>query len=97
MAVDDAGAGFASLRHILELRPAFVKVDRSLIADINSDPVRRALMVGMRHFTGSAGCRLIAEGIETEEELAALLALQVPLGQGYLLGPPAPVTSVTPV
>ncbi|CAN5802735.1 hypothetical protein BH20CHL8_BH20CHL8_11470 [soil metagenome] len=51
----------------------------------------------MRHFAGSAGCRLIAEGIETEEELAALLALHVPLGQGYLLGPPAPVAPVTPV
>ncbi|CAN5772779.1 hypothetical protein BH20CHL8_BH20CHL8_05520 [soil metagenome] len=51
----------------------------------------------MRHFAGAAGCRLVAEGIETEEELAALLALQVPLGQGYLLGPPAPVAPVTPV
>lgn len=96
MAVDDAGAGFSSLRHILELRPAFVKVDRSLVADINADPVRRALMVGMRHFAGSAGCRLVAEGIETEEELAALIALQVPLGQGYLLGPPASLTPVKP-
>jgi EAL domain-containing protein (putative c-di-GMP-specific phosphodiesterase class I) len=90
MAVDDAGAGFASLRHILELRPAFVKLDRSLVAGIDGDPVRRALIVGMCHFARSAGCRLIAEGIETEAELAALLELDVPLGQGYLLGDPAP-------
>jgi PAS domain S-box-containing protein len=90
MAVDDAGAGFSSFRHILELRPAFVKLDRSLVAGIDSDPVRQALIAGMRHFAVSAGCRLVAEGIETEEELAMLLALEVPLGQGFLLGRPAP-------
>ena len=93
LAVDDAGAGFASLRHILELRPAFVKLDRSLIADIDGDPVRQALIVGMRHFARSAGCRLIAEGIETEAEKATLLELQIRLGQGYLLGPPAPAAA----
>ena len=93
LAVDDAGAGFASLRHILELRPAFVKLDRSLIAGIDGDPVRQALIVGMRHFARSAGCRLIAEGIETEAEKATLLELQIRLGQGYLLGPPAPAAA----
>ncbi len=90
MAVDDAGAGFSSFRHILELRPAFVKLDRSLIAGIDGDPVRQALIAGMSHFAASAGCRLVAEGIETEAELATLIALEVPLGQGYLLGYPAP-------
>ena len=89
MAVDDAGAGFSSFRHILELRPAFVKLDRSLIAGIDSDPVRQALIAGMSHFASSAGCRLVAEGIETEAELATLIELEVPLGQGYLLGIPA--------
>lgn len=91
MAVDDAGAGFASLRHILELRPAFVKLDRSLMAGIDGDPVRQALIVGISHFAASAGCQLIAEGIETEGELAALLKLEIPLGQGFLLGPLAPM------
>jgi PAS domain S-box-containing protein len=91
MAVDDAGAGFSSFRHILELRPSFVKLDRSLVAGIDTDPVRQALIAGMRHFAVSAGCRLVAEGIETEAELAALVALEVPLGQGYLLGYPEPV------
>jgi PAS domain S-box-containing protein len=90
LAVDDAGAGFASFRHVLELRPAFVKLDRSLVADIDGDPVRQALMVGMSHFAKSVGCRLIAEGIETNAELATLMELGVPLGQGYLLGRPAP-------
>ena len=93
MAVDDAGAGFASLRHILELRPAFVKLDRSLVAGIDGDPIRQALIVGMRHFARSASCRLIAEGIETEAEMAALLDLDIPFGQGYLLGRPAPAAA----
>lgn len=90
MAVDDAGAGFSSFRHILELRPAFVKLDRSLVAGIDGDPVRQALIAGMCHFASSAGCRLVAEGIETEAEMATLVELEVPLGQGYLLGYPVP-------
>ena len=90
LAVDDAGAGFSSFRHILELRPAFVKLDRSLVAGIDADPVRQALIAGMCHFARSAGCRLVAEGIETEAELATLVELEVPLGQGFLLGYPAP-------
>ena len=90
-AVDDAGAGFASLRHILELKPAFVKLDRWLIADLETDSARQAMIVGLRHFARATGCRLIAEGIETEDELAILLALNIRLGQGYLLGRPGPI------
>ena len=86
LAVDDAGAGFASLRHILELRPAFVKLDRSLISGLEADDVRQAMIVGLRHFARATGCRLIAEGIETDAELTALRALDIHLGQGYLLG-----------
>jgi PAS domain S-box-containing protein len=88
LSVDDAGAGFASLRHILELRPAFVKLDRSLIASLESDEARQAMIVGLRHFARSVDCQLIAEGIETEAELAVLRGLDVGLGQGYLLGRP---------
>jgi EAL domain-containing protein (putative c-di-GMP-specific phosphodiesterase class I) len=90
LAVDDAGAGFASLRHIVELRPDFVKLDRSLVADIDGDPGRQAIVAGMRHFALATGCRLIAEGIETEAELATLRSLEIELGQGYLLGRPEP-------
>jgi EAL domain-containing protein (putative c-di-GMP-specific phosphodiesterase class I) len=88
IAVDDAGAGFASLRHIVELDPAFVKLDRSLVAGIGSDAARRAVIAGMVRFAETAGLTLIAEGIETEEELAALRRGGVTLGQGYLLGRP---------
>jgi PAS domain S-box-containing protein len=91
LAVDDAGAGFASLRHVLELHPAFVKLDRSLVAGIESDEARHAMVVGLNHFARATGCRLIAEGIETDSELAVLRALDIPLGQGYLLGRPLPV------
>jgi EAL domain-containing protein (putative c-di-GMP-specific phosphodiesterase class I) len=91
LAVDDAGAGFSSLRHVLELHPAFVKLDRSLVAGIESDEARHAMVVGLNHFARATGCRLIAEGIETDSEFAVLRALDIPLGQGYLLGRPLPV------
>jgi EAL domain-containing protein (putative c-di-GMP-specific phosphodiesterase class I) len=91
LAVDDVGAGYASLRHILELHPDFVKLDRSLIAGVEVDEARQAMIVGLSHFARTTGCRLIAEGIETEAERKTLRALDIALGQGYLLGRPAPL------
>ena len=91
LAVDDAGAGYAGLRHILELRPQFVKLDISLVRNLDTDPARQAMVAGMDHFARNAGCELIAEGIETEGELAQLIHLGITLGQGYLLGKPGPV------
>ncbi len=90
VAIDDAGAGFANFRHILELRPTYVKLDRSLIEGIDKDLIRRELVRGMLPFVRAARCRLIAEGIETKAELAAIRVLGVPLGQGFLLGRAAP-------
>ena len=94
LAVDDAGAGFASLRHILELSPAFVKLDRWLVAGLETDEARQAMIVGLHHFASATGCRLIAEGIETDAELDVLRALDIRLGQGFLLGRPAALDSV---
>jgi EAL domain-containing protein (putative c-di-GMP-specific phosphodiesterase class I) len=91
LAVDDAGAGYAGLRHILELRPQFVKLDVSLVRNVDTDPARQAMVAGMAHFARDSGCELIAEGIETEDESAALVRLGVSLGQGYLFGVPAPI------
>jgi PAS domain S-box-containing protein len=88
LAVDDAGAGFASLRHILELRPAFVKLDRQVIMGIDDDEARQAMVAGLRHFAQNTGCWLIAEGVETAREMEALKALDVRYVQGYLLGRP---------
>jgi PAS domain S-box-containing protein len=93
LAVDDAGAGFASLRHILELRPAFVKLDRQVIMGINDDEARQAMVAGLRHFALNTGCWLIAEGVETAAELATLKALDVRYVQGFLLGRPVPLLS----
>ncbi|MEO8273460.1 MAG: EAL domain-containing protein, partial [Chloroflexota bacterium] len=89
VAIDDAGAGFASLRHVVELTPAFVKLDRSFIVGIAGDRARLAMVAGMVKFTQSLGIGLVAEGIEEEAELAALRSLGVDYGQGYLLGRPA--------
>jgi EAL domain-containing protein (putative c-di-GMP-specific phosphodiesterase class I) len=91
LAVDDAGAGFASFRHILELRPSFVKLDRWIVAGIDGDPARQALVAGMQQFARSTKCELIAEGVETANERAALVSLGIRLAQGYLFGEPGPL------
>jgi len=88
-AVDDAGAGYASLRHIIELRPRYVKLDRGLVNGIDADPIRQALVAGMLHFATSIGVEIIAEGVETEAERLTLQQLGVALGQGFLFGRPA--------
>jgi EAL domain-containing protein (putative c-di-GMP-specific phosphodiesterase class I)/DNA-binding response OmpR family regulator len=93
LAIDDAGSGFASLRHIFALQPAYVKLDIEWVRGIDRDPVRRALVSGLVYFGAETGCELIAEGIETDEELAALRGLGIQLGQGYLLGRPEPSPS----
>ena len=97
LAVDDAGAGFASLRHVLELRPDIIKLDRALIEGINADEPRMGLIAGLVSFGRIAGCQILAEGIETEAELVTLQALNVGLGQGYLLGRPVPIGSIAAV
>jgi EAL domain-containing protein (putative c-di-GMP-specific phosphodiesterase class I)/DNA-binding NarL/FixJ family response regulator len=96
VSVDDAGSGYASLRHILALRPAFVKLDISWVRDIDADPARQALVAGLVHFATEVGCWLIGEGIATEAELRTLRGLGVAFGQGYLLGRPLPATTRVP-
>jgi PAS domain S-box-containing protein len=98
LAVDDAGAGYTSLSHILELQPDFVKLDISLVRDIDTNPARQAMIAGMCHFAAQSGTTLIAEGIETDAEANKLRELGVPLGeagmlgQGYLFGRPRMLT-----
>ena len=96
VAVDDAGSGYASLRHILALRPAYVKLDMDWVRSIDADPARQALVAGLVHFAAEVGCQLIGEGVETEAESATLRRLGVPLGQGYLFGRPTPVRAPKP-
>ncbi len=92
--VDDAGAGYAGLHHILELHPDVVKLDISLVRDIDHDPARQALVSGMRHFANLTGTRLLGEGIETGAEAETLRSLGVDLGQGYYFGRPVPVEEI---
>jgi len=94
LAVDDAGAGFSSLRHILEVRPQFVKLDIGLVKGVATDLTRTALVAGFVRFAADASFDLIAEGIESEADRKALRRLGVGLGQGYLLGKPVPVAEV---
>ena len=90
VAVDDAGAGFASLRHILKLEPEFIKLDIGLVAGIAEDASQQALAAGLISFANKIDATIVAEGIERETELAALRDLGVEYGQGYYLGRPAP-------
>jgi len=90
LAVDDAGSGYASLRHILRLQPAYVKLDMEWVRGIADDPIRRSLVSGLAYFAAETGCVLIAEGVETEDECNALIELDVRLGQGFLFGRPEP-------
>ncbi|MDT7578782.1 MAG: hypothetical protein QOK35_42 [Pseudonocardiales bacterium] len=91
LAVDDAGSGFASLKHVMVLRPDFVKVDRDLVAGIDTDETKAAVVEALGMFTSRLDAWLIAEGVETTAELDRLLSLRVPLAQGYGLGLPRPV------
>lgn len=95
LAVDDAGAGVANFNHLVELRPDFVKIDAGLVRGVDADLSRQALVAGMLHFAATARCEVIAEGIETESERQALYRLGVHLGQGFLLGRPAPAIEWT--
>jgi EAL domain-containing protein (putative c-di-GMP-specific phosphodiesterase class I) len=89
VAVDDAGAGYASFRHILRLQPEWIKIDSSITSALDADPARAALAAALIGFARGTGSDVIAEGIETEEELRVLQSLGATAGQGYHLGRPA--------
>jgi EAL domain-containing protein (putative c-di-GMP-specific phosphodiesterase class I) len=91
IAVDDAGAGYAGLQQILGLRPDVIKLDVDLTGGIDADPVRRALAASLVKFSADTGAVIVAEGIETPEELRTLRELGVAWGQGYFLARPAPL------
>ncbi|MDP9385607.1 MAG: EAL domain-containing protein [Actinomycetota bacterium] len=88
LAVDDAGAGFASLRHILRLDPDLIKVDMALTQDIAGDRASRAVTRALTSFADEIGAVVVAEGVETAEQVAALRSLGVHYGQGFHLGRP---------
>lgn len=97
LSVDDAGSGYSSLTHILKLAPDFIKLDRELISGIDLDPVRRALVTSLVAFAADTGAEILAEGVETREELEAVRRLGVRYAQGYYLGRPAPIDALSDV
>lgn len=90
LAIDDAGAGYSTFRHILGLAPDFIKLDMSLTRDVHRDRTRRALAGALTRFAADTGSRIVAEGVETDVELATLRQFGVGLFQGYLVGRPQP-------
>ncbi len=95
LAIDDAGAGFASLRHIVRLAPDIIKLDISLTSGIDSDRTKRALATALISFAGEIGATVVAEGVETQAELSTLRELGVPRAQGYHLGRPMDADDLT--
>jgi EAL domain-containing protein (putative c-di-GMP-specific phosphodiesterase class I) len=95
IAVDDTGAGYASLRHILSIEPDLLKLDISLTRGIDHDLKRRALASALIAFAREIRISVIAEGVETAAELRALRALGVTKVQGYYLGRPMPLVDIT--
>jgi PAS domain S-box-containing protein len=91
LAVDDAGSGFSSLQHILNLRPDIIKLDRALVEGIDHDPARRALAGALMTFGAEIGAQVVAEGIENRREQTVLRRLGLRYGQGFHLGRPAPL------
>jgi len=90
LAIDDVGAGFSSLRHIVVTSPDVIKIDRSIVAGLDSDPVLSKLVHSLVEFGHGCDVRVVAEGIETAAEAAALRALGVDYGQGWHYGRPGP-------
>lgn len=96
LAIDDTGAGYSSFTHILQLAPELIKLDLGIVRGIDHDPVRRSLVTAVVAFARETGSRVVAEGIETEAELAMLRHLEVDLGQGFgLARPMTPAELVT--
>jgi EAL domain-containing protein (putative c-di-GMP-specific phosphodiesterase class I) len=94
LAIDDTGAGFASLAHILKLTPDIIKLDRELTSRIDHDPVRSTLAAALVTFASRTGAEIVAEGIETGTELEVLRGLGIRYGQGFLLCRPTSANSV---
>jgi diguanylate cyclase (GGDEF)-like protein len=90
IAIDDAGAGYAGLKQVMWVRPDIVKLDLDLTSAIHSDPVRMALVESLVRFARRVGAAVCAEGIENHDDIEVLANLDVPCGQGYAIGRPAP-------
>jgi EAL domain-containing protein (putative c-di-GMP-specific phosphodiesterase class I) len=91
LAIDDVGAGFSSFQHVIRLRPDIVKLDITITRDIDTDPARRGLARGLLSVAHDLGATVVAEGVETQGELDALVNLGVDTAQGFVLARPGPL------
>ena len=94
LAIDDVGAGFSSLRHIVVTDPEVIKIDRSIVAGLDTDPVLAKLVASLVEFAHGCEVAVVAEGVETAEEHAVLRRLHVDLGQGWFYGRPGPAAAL---
>lgn len=90
IAVDDAGMGYSSLQAIAELKPDYIKIDKSLVRDVDTQPVKSMMIETLVDLARKLNCRIIAEGIERDRELKKVLQLGVNFGQGYYFSKPSP-------
>jgi EAL domain-containing protein (putative c-di-GMP-specific phosphodiesterase class I) len=97
LAIDDVGAGFSSLRHIVVTSPDVIKIDRSIVTGLNSDPVLSKLVQSLVEFGHGCRVRVVAEGVETVDEAAALRSLGVDYGQGWHFGRPGPPDALSAI
>ena len=95
IAIDDVGAGYSGLNLISDVDPTYIKIDMKLIRDIHVSPIKRAIVKGLVEFSKASGILLIAEGVETFEELDCVLHLGVQYAQGYLIQ--RPEREITPI
>ena len=97
IAVDDAGAGYSSLQAIAELYPDFIKLDMSIVRDINNNPFKIAILEALVNLAAAMNSRIIAEGVETADELLTVMKLGVEFAQGYFFARPAfPANAISP-
>jgi len=90
IAIDDTGSGYSGLRTIAETRPNFIKIDMELIRDIDKDSLKQAMLKALHDFSLSTNSKIVAEGIETKDELSTLIKIGIPYGQGFFLQKPHP-------
>lgn len=88
IALDNVGAENCGIQEICALNPDFIKIDMSIVRNINGDKVRQSMVKSLSEFCKNTGSKLIATGIETKEELNVLLSLDVSFGQGFFIGAP---------
>jgi EAL domain-containing protein (putative c-di-GMP-specific phosphodiesterase class I) len=96
LAIDDVGAGFSSLRHIILTTPEVIKLDRSIIAGVSNDPVLTTLVRSLVDFARGCNARVVAEGVETAADGEILVGLGVDYGQGWFYGRPGPAGDLAP-